>query len=259
MLCLCKTSILISFPGCKINIGLNIISKRIDGFHNLESIFYPVSWSDVLEFHASKQNELHTYGASLKIKNEDNIVWKALELLKKDYKFPSIELHLLKNVPNGAGLGGGSADGSAALNLINQEFDLNISNRKLIKYAEILGSDCPFFIDNKPKLVSGRGEILESTKLSLNGYYLKIINPGIHVSTQLAFSRISPRVPEFDLKKLNVSDISNWKSYLKNDFEESVFEKYPEIELIKNDMYENGALYSSMTSTRSSVFCIFKN
>lgn len=258
MLCLCKTSILISFPGCKINIGLNIVSKRNDGFHDLQSIFYPVSWSDVLEIHVAKESNLFNYGTSLRISNEENIVWQAFQLLKREYDLPPLEIHLLKNVPNGAGLGGGSANGSATLNLLNQKFNLKIPTEKLLNYSAILGSDCPFFIENKPALVKGRGEILNETNLSLKGFYIQIINPNIHISTQLAFSKITPKKPEFELEELSALDISNWKNYLFNDFEESVFEKYPLIKSIKDEMYEKGALYSSMTGTGSSVYGIFK-
>ena len=257
MLCLCQTSIVISFPGCKINIGLNIISKRNDGFHNLQSIFYPVSWSDVIEVNPSIKTQLFNYGTSLKIKKEDNIVWKAYQLIKNDYNLNPIHIHLLKNVPNGAGLGGGSADGSSVLNLLNSKFNLNISNSKLEDYAATLGSDCPFFINNIPRLVTGRGEILKPSSLSLKEYYLYIVHPEIHISTQIAFSNIKPKKPNSNLKDLVVEDIKSWKNYVINDFEKAIFKNYSILELIKNQLYDHGAIYASMTGTGSSMYGLF--
>tara|TARA_B100000508_G_C11465302_1_gene281488 strand:- start:1098 stop:1901 length:804 start_codon:yes stop_codon:yes gene_type:complete len=248
---------LISFPGCKINIGLNIVSKRNDGFHNLESVFYPINWTDVIELQPANETSVINHGNNLEIEKEENIVWKAVLILKQDFTIPEFDIHLLKNVPSGAGLGGGSANGSATLKLLNQELGLNISNNSLNEYAAKLGSDCPFFIQNKASFVTGRGEIIEPAALSLKNYWIYIIYPQIHISTALAFSNLKPKESDQQLESLDRLDISNWRNYVKNDFEESIFPEYPILKQLKNKMYNSGALYASMSGTGSSIYGIF--
>jgi 4-diphosphocytidyl-2-C-methyl-D-erythritol kinase len=255
---------MVSFPNCKINIGLNITGKRPDGYHNLETIFYPVQIKDAVEIIESENESNITFtstGNILDVKDNDNICVKAYRLLKNDYQqLPSVKMHLHKNIPMGAGLGGGSADASSVLLLLNKKFNLDISIEKLIDYALLLGSDCPFFIINKPCFASGRGEILEEIQLDLSAYKIIIVNPGIHVNTGEAFSNLNQSnfSPIGELQHQIKQDITTWKNFIKNNFELSVFKTYPAIGNIKNTLYENGALYSAMSGSGSTVYGIFK-
>jgi 4-diphosphocytidyl-2-C-methyl-D-erythritol kinase len=256
---------MVSFPNCKINIGLNITGKRADGFHNLETVFYPIGIKDALEIIPTKEEQYKdviftSSGNVLDIRDEDNLCVKAYRLLKKDYpQIPSIHIHLHKNIPMGAGMGGGSADASAVLVMLNTKFDLQISTKKLMEYALMLGSDCPFFIINKTCLAKGRGEILTALSLDLSAYQLLVVNPGIHINTAMAFSKLDSATfsNESVLEKNITKPISEWKNNISNDFEKPVFELHPPIEVIKNRLYENGAIYSAMSGSGSSVFGIF--
>lgn len=249
---------MISFPNAKINLGLNIVSKRADGYHDIESCFLPIPWCDVLEIIETDTFEFSATGLTIPGDITTNLVVKAYDLLKRDFEIPPVHIHLHKVIPMGAGLGGGSADASFVLNLLNDKFDLEVSVDRLELYAKQLGADCPFFIQNKPKLVSGIGEVFQEVQLDLEGYHLVVIHPSIHVSTQTAFSEIKPNNPEISVEDIMKLDISKWKGLLKNDFEESVFKKHPEIKKIKEDLYLNGAVYASMTGTGSSVFALFE-
>ncbi len=255
---------MVAFPNCKINIGLNIIGKRADGYHNLETIFYLVQIKDAIEIIESDIESDIIFTATgniVDVKDEDNLCVKAYRLLKKDFpQIPSVKMHLHKNIPMGAGLGGGSADASAVLLLLNNKFNLNISQEKLIDYALQLGSDCPFFIINKPCFATGRGEILQEIKLDLSAYKIMLVNPNIHVNTGEAFSDLNQNnfSPFGQLQNKIKQDITTWKNIIKNDFEKSVLEKYPEIGKIKNTLYENDAIYSAMSGSGSTVFGIFK-
>lgn len=250
--------VMIIFPNAKINLGLSVLNKREDGYHNLESIFLPVPLFDSLEF--IEANELK-FESSIEIDDEkSNSILKAYHLIKEIKDIPPVSIYVHKNIPIGAGLGGGSSNGAFMLTGLNQFFNLNLSVEKLEKLALKIGSDCPFFIQNKPKLVHGVGEILTDIAISLSGYYIVLINPMIHVSTQPAFSNFSiKKTPNPDLKKAMVSTpISDWKNVVFNDFEPSIFSQFPEIEEIKNQCYEQGALYASMTGTGSTVFGVFE-
>ncbi|MBS1610219.1 MAG: 4-(cytidine 5'-diphospho)-2-C-methyl-D-erythritol kinase [Bacteroidetes bacterium] len=254
---------MIAFPNCKINLGLNITSKREDGYHNLETVFAPVSLKDILEvIHADNSNNPIQYSSSgIPIDNElsNNLCAKAYHLLKKDFQdIPAIQLHLHKTIPTGAGLGGGSADGAFMLKMLNTKFNLGLSPEQLIQYALQLGSDCPFFIYNKPCFASGRGEIMEPVELNLSGYKILLVNPGIHVNTGQAFSQLTPAIPKISIKEIVKQPINNWKVLLKNDFEESVFKQHPEIKEIKESLYKSGAVYSSMSGSGSTVYGIFE-
>ncbi|MDR0793088.1 MAG: 4-(cytidine 5'-diphospho)-2-C-methyl-D-erythritol kinase [Chitinophagaceae bacterium] len=251
------------FPNGKINLGLRVVKKREDGFHNIETVFFPVSVEDALEVivNNAPQNEVAFSASGIAVagSEENNLCIKAYHLLKKKFpQLPGIKLHLHKAIPTGAGLGGGSADGAFTLKLINEKFSLGISEKQLINYALLLGSDCPFFIVNKPCIATGRGEILKEIQLNLSGYYLLIINPGIHVNTGWAFSKITPCQPTESLEQIIQTPVETWKENLLNDFEKPVFAQYPEIENIKKTLYQNNALYASMTGTGSTVFGIFK-
>ncbi len=250
---------MIAFPNCKINLGLNIIAKRNDGFHDLETVFYPLLIEDAVELIQSEKTEFTISGLPVAGNAVDNLCVKAYQLLKKDFPdLPQVKIHLHKTIPMGAGLGGGSADGAFMLKLINDKFNLHISDYDLLKYAEQLGSDCPFFILNKPCFATGRGEILEEINLNLKGYKIVLVHPGIHINTAWAFSKIKPSFPLNSIKEIIQQPNSTWKEELKNDFEEPVFSQYPEIKKIKDNLYNMGAVYSSMTGSGSAVFGIFE-
>lgn len=250
------------FPNCKINLGLHILNKREDGFHNLETVFYPISINDALEIIPAADTDLHFSQTGLTVDgNEaDNICVKAYHLLKKDFlQLPGIKMHLHKAIPMGAGLGGGSADGAFALQLLNTTFKLQLTQQQLINYALQLGSDCPFFIINQPCFATGRGEIMEPVSLDLSAYKIAIINPGIHVNTGWAFSQLTPAVPAKSIQQIITQPVQTWKDELKNDFEDVVFAAHPLIKSIKETLYNSGALYAAMSGSGSTVFGIFKD
>ena len=250
---------MVSFPNCKINLGLNIVNKRYDGYHDIETVFFPIRLRDALEMIEREKFEFSTSGFSIEGEPEKNLCIKAYDLLKKDFpQLPAVQMHLHKTIPMGAGLGGGSADGAFTLKLLNKKFELSLSEKQLISCSLKLGSDCPFFILNKPCFATGRGEILEETDLDLSEYKFLIVRPPIHISTVLAFSTIKPLKPIKSIKQIIQQSISTWKAELINDFENSVFEKYPEVKNIKDKLYDAGAIYASMSGSGSAVYGIFK-
>ncbi len=253
---------MVLFPNSKINLGLHIIRKRPDGYHDLETVFYPLAIQDGLEVikndNTKEDIRISFSGIPINGKNEDNSSFKAYWLLKKDFpQLPAVMIHLHKTIPAGSGLGGGSADGAFTLRLLNQKFALGLPTEHLLDYALQLGSDCPFFIINKPCFATGRGEFLEPISIDLSTHKFVIANPGIHVSTAEAFSLLNPSLPSKSIKEIVQQPIETWKTDLRNDFEESVFKKYPAIGTIKAKMYESGAVYSSMTGSGSAVYGIF--
>ncbi len=248
---------MIGFPNAKINIGLNVVEKRLDGFHNLETIFYPVNIFDSLELIEAKELRFHSYGLQIPGEGSDNLCVKAFQLMKEKFGIPNLEIHLLKNIPFGAGLGGGSADAAWVLKMINEKFDLNLSVPDLEVFAATLGSDCPFFIQNSAQYASGRGEILSPTNLGLHNYSFALIKPNFGISTKEAFSGLSPKASNQDLRELVKLQVESWRGVIKNDFEESLFPKFPILEKIKNDLYEKGAIYASMSGSGSTLFGIF--
>lgn len=251
---------MICFPNAKINLGLNIVSRRNDGYHNLETIFYPIPVKDALEIIIKKEQDADTFiEAGIKVDSspEANLAMKALKLMRENYDFPFVEVHLLKKIPFGAGLGGGSADASFMLKLINKTFGSGATDEELASLAIKLGADCPFFIYNRPMFASGIGEIFDPVNFSLKDYSFVLIKPDIHVSTKDAFSLVKPTSPDISLKEIIKKPVQDWKDIMINDFEASVFEKYPAIGEIKNKLYDNGALYASMTGSGSSIFGIF--
>ena len=254
---------MVVFPNCKINLGLHVTKKREDGYHEIASIFYPIAWHDALEIIPTKKEssniQFTTTGLTIPGNLNANLCVKAYELLKKDFpQIPSIKMHLHKAIPMGAGLGGGSSDAAAVLQLMNKYFQLNITNQQLQKYALMLGSDCPFFLLNKPALAIGRGEILQPIKLSLQQYQFVLLFPSIHISTAWAFQQITPTMPEVNLLDIVEQDISKWKNTLVNDFEIPVFKQHPDLALLKNQLYANGALYAAMSGSGSTLFGIFE-
>lgn len=254
-----SSELMIAFPNCKINLGLNIIGKREDGYHDLETVFLPIPFTDVLEIIASqKTNEFIVTGIAVG-NDENNLCIKAYNLLKKDFsELPAIKMHLHKVIPLGAGLGGGSADAAFTLKLLNEKFKLNLQNEQLLNYALQLGSDCPFFIINKPCFATGRGEILKPINVDLSNYKIMLINLDIHISTRDAFSKIIPAKPKVSVKEIIAQPVETWKDNLYNDFEIPVFESYPEIKKIKEDLYDNGAVYASMSGSGGTVYALFK-
>jgi 4-diphosphocytidyl-2-C-methyl-D-erythritol kinase len=249
---------MVAFPPCKINLGLSIISKREDGFHDLETCFYPVPWTDILEIIPAKELAFSYSGNSIPGKAEDNLCLKAYYLLKADFDIAPVKIHLHKIIPIGAGLGGGSSDAAYTLRLLNDIFTLSLSVDQLKDYASKLGSDCSFFVQDKPMLGSGKGEILTEIGVSLSDFYLVIVKPAFHVSTQEAYSGITPKRPQIKINEIVKQPIGNWKETLKNDFEESIFKKYPAIAEVKAKFYSSGAIYASMSGSGSSVFALFE-
>lgn len=251
---------MICFPNAKINLGLNIISKRTDGYHDLETIFYPIQIKDALEIIVSNQSEdsFIESGQKVGISADSNLVMKALKLMRDHFDIPIIEVHLLKKIPFGAGIGGGSADATFMLKLLNDKFSLGANDDLLAQLARKLGADCPFFINNRPAFASGIGEVLEDVPLCLDNYFFVLVKPNIHVSTKEAFSMIQPQTPDISLKEIIQRPINEWRYCMKNDFEESIFPQFPEIAKIKERLYSLGALYSSMSGSGSSVYGIFE-
>jgi len=262
---------MVVFPNCKINLGLHVLNKRADGFHDLSTVFYPIALNDSLEI-IRVNDEINTNkdgntpivfsqsGLPIEGDASNNLCIKAYHLLKDAYpnQVPNIAMHLHKTIPMGAGLGGGSSDGAFALMALNEVFHLGLSKEQLIAYALKLGSDCPFFIMNTPCIAGGRGELLNPITLDLSAYQFVLINPNIHIGTGWAFSNVTPKLPTIPIEEIIHQPITSWKELLINDFEAPAIEHYPNIGTIKKYLYDCGAIYSSMTGSGSTVFGIFK-
>lgn len=254
---------MLRFPNAKINLGLHITRKREDGFHDLETIFYPVkTMRDALEFvPATKEiGNFHASGLPVGGDEQTNLVCRAYKLMCERFaeKVPPLDIYLHKAIPMGAGLGGGSADAAFALQMLNEICGLGLVGEELEAMALELGSDCPFFIRNTPQYATGRGQQMEPVAIDLSAYQIELVCPDVHVSTRAAFSRVMPKPSTFDLKTLSQIPVDEWKNVLKNDFEESVFIQFPEIAAVKERLYANGALYASMSGSGSAVYGIFK-
>lgn len=252
---------MIAFPNCKINLGLHILQKRTDGFHDLQTVFYPFPLTDALEMvqHNGPDTVLNVTGILLDTTPQENICYRAWLLLKKDFPgLPVVRMHLHKVIPSGAGLGGGSADGAFALVLLNKKFRLGLSEEQLSAYALQLGSDCPFFILNRPCLAEGRGEILTRIDIDLESYTIVLVYPQVHITTSVAFAKIIPSKNRMQVNEIITKPVPEWKKLLVNDFEKSIFETYPEIAAIKKTLYDNGAVYASMSGTGSTVYGLFE-
>ncbi|MCL2651776.1 MAG: 4-(cytidine 5'-diphospho)-2-C-methyl-D-erythritol kinase [Candidatus Azobacteroides sp.] len=251
---------MLCFPNAKINLGLNVVSKRTDGYHNIETVFYPIDIKDALEVvpAAGEKGIFKQSGILLDGNPGKNLVVKAYSLLKEKYSLPEIDIYLRKNIPFGAGLGGGSADAAFMLKLLNNVYELHLSEGKLEELASQLGADCPFFIHNKPVFATGTGNIFTPVELSLKGYFIVLVKPDIYISTKEAFVMIQPKPPVLSLKEIIKDPPETWKSKMINDFEPSVFFQRPTIKYIKEKLYDFGAIYASMSGSGSSVFGIFK-
>ena len=252
---------MVVFPNAKINLGLDVVAKRNDGFHDIETVFYPINLCDVLEIVETKNSTSSFLNSGIEIDtpSDNNLCIKALNILKKDFPIPEVDIFLYKKIPFGAGLGGGSANAANVLMLLNKMFLLNIDDEKLMQYAAQLGSDCAFFIKNKPMLAQGRGEILQSANVDLSGYYFVLIKPNLSINTAQAYANIKPQQPEISIENIVTKSIEDWKYFLKNDFEPNVFAQFPEIKKIKETLYSKGAIYASMSGTGSSVYGIFND
>ena len=263
------------FPNIKINLGLFITGKRLDGLHNIESIFYPVQWHESLEIiergespsdfsQIQSQVEMGkvrftSYGIPIPGNVDSNLCIKVYQLLEEWYNMPAMDIHLLKTLPIGAGLGGGSADAAFTLKALKDYFQLRISDAEAKDLLAKVGSDCPFFWENKPMFVFGRGERMRPIDVDLSDYYILIVNPNIHISTKEAYAGVNPSPPAIDLEMIPSIDVDGWKDVLVNDFEASIFPNYPIIRDVKEELYNRGALYASMTGSGSTLFGIFKD
>ena len=258
---------MVLFPNCKINLGLHVAGKRADGYHDLETVFYPVPLKDAAEITTTAPRKDHPEfdltltGTQIPGELSNNLCTKAWQLIKNDFPdIPAVRMHLHKAIPIGGGLGGGSSDGAFTLILLNEELKLNLSTEKLLAYALKLGSDCPFFILNKPCYATGRGEDMEEINVPLNGYHFVIIDPAIHISTAEAFRDITISKNQFSsVREIVTQSPDTWEGNLVNQFEEPVFKKHPQLQAIKQKLYDSGATYASMTGTGSCIYGIFHN
>ena len=257
---------MINFPIAKINLGLNVVEKRPDGYHNLQTVFYPVPIKDALEVHVMDEAFPSDSDCDLKVTNitiegdeQRNLVVRAYQLLKQDFPtLPRIHSHLWKGIPTQAGMGGGSSDCAYMMLLLNQQFQLGLTDEQLIEYAAKLGADCAFFILSRPCYAEGIGEKLQPIDLSLSGYYIAVVRPDIPVPTKEAFSRIRPHYPAQNCRETVMQPVETWRDTLINDFEESVFALHPEIGNIKQQLYDMGATYAAMSGSGSALFGLFK-
>lgn len=250
---------MLAFANAKINLGLYVTEKRPDGYHNLETVFYPVKINDVIEITDAGETTCQIKGIDIPGSTTDNICLKAFDLLKKDFDLPAQQITLLKNIPVGAGLGGGSSDAAFLIKLLNDKFQLGLNTHQMEDYARQLGADCAFFINNRPVFAEGKGDEFSEVDVDLSGYKIILVKPPVHVSTADAYSGIVPHRSSKSLKDLIQLPLKDWKSNLKNDFEDTVFLKYPEIATVKQALYHEGAIFAAMSGSGSSVFAIFED
>ena len=250
---------MITFPNAKINLGLNIVERRPDGYHNLETVFYPIPLTDALEIVPVSGNDstLTCHGRIVDCPPEKNLVMRAYRMMESIYKLPPVDIHLYKHIPDGAGLGGGSSDAAHTLTMLNEMFKLGLSNKQLAEIAAKLGADCPFFVYNRPMMATGIGEMLAPIDLSLQGYTLLLIKPAISVPTAEAYSRVIPNIPEQHVDELVSLPLKEWQRLLVNDFEASVMTLHPELAIIKQTLIDAGAIYAAMSGSGSSIFGIY--
>ncbi|HXH99976.1 MAG TPA: 4-(cytidine 5'-diphospho)-2-C-methyl-D-erythritol kinase [Sphingobacteriaceae bacterium] len=249
---------MVAFPNAKINIGLNITDRRPDGYHNLESIFYPVSVRDVVEVIEAPYLQFTASGLDIPGSLADNLCMKAFTLIAKDYDLSPVHIHLHKHIPIGAGLGGGSADAAFFIRLLSDKFNLGLTDEQMEGYSRTLGADCAFFIRNKPVFACGRGDEFKSVDLDLSNYFVVLVMPDVQISTSEAYRGVKPTKPQTSLSELIHLPVAEWKNQIKNDFEPTIFKNHPSIRGVKAGLYEAGALYASMSGSGSSVYGIFK-
>jgi 4-diphosphocytidyl-2-C-methyl-D-erythritol kinase len=256
---------MICFPNAKINLGLNIVEKRSDGFHNIETIFYPIQWCDALEVIENKEFKkgdekinLSLSGIVVEGNTQDNLITKAYKLVDTAYNLPPVKAHLHKVIPMGAGLGGGSSDAAFFIKLLNDKFSLNLSAIEQLSLAKQLGSDCAFFMKNKPVYASEKGDVFSKVEVDLSQYCIVVVYPAVHSNTALAYKGVVPAKPQKNIQSIITSEIENWKEDLVNDFEKTIFLQHPELQNVKNAFYTKGALYASMSGSGSAVYGVFK-
>ncbi|HNY59938.1 MAG: 4-(cytidine 5'-diphospho)-2-C-methyl-D-erythritol kinase [Bacteroidales bacterium] len=252
---------MISFPNAKINLGLSVIACRDDGFHNIETLFYPVPLFDILELVKSSDIKTKFTRSGIEVASDydSDLCMRALNLLKKDFEIPPLKIHLHKNIPPGAGLGGGSSDGAFMIKMLNEYFELGLTEQQMENYAGILGSDCPFFIRNHPRFAKGKGNEFEDVNIDLSGYFLLIIKPPFSISTKEAYESIKPSKSQVNLYKLSELPVSQWQGKMVNDFETVVFKKHPILSEIKSNLYELGAVFALMSGSGTAIYGIFKH
>ena len=258
---------MITYPNAKLNLGLNVVAKRADGYHDLETVFYPVPITDALEVFPMDPDFPSAVDCDLKVTNlhiegdeQKNLVVRAYQLLKQDFPtLPRIHAHLYKGIPTQAGMGGGSSDCGFMITLLNRQFQLGLTDQQMIDYAARLGADCAFFVLNQPCYAEGIGERLQPIALDLTGWYLAVVRPDIPVSTREAFSLIVPQHPAQNCRDIVMQPVETWRDALTNDFEKSVFALHPEIGAIKDQLYEMGAVYAAMSGSGSSLFGLFRH
>ena len=259
---------MIVYPNAKINLGLNVVARRADGYHDIETIFYPVPLQDALEITplspetmatSTSRHHFRQAGTPLDCAPKDNLVLRAIALLEKDFQLPPLDIYLYKHIPAGAGLGGGSADAAFAMRLVNEKFRLGLSDEDMRKRLAALGADCPFFLLGKPAFATGIGDQLTPIDLDLKGWHLVLVKPDIHVSTADAYAAVTPQEPLLPLHVIIRRPVSEWQSLMHNDFEQSVFLKFPEIAAIKDRLLDLGATYAAMSGSGSCVYGLFTN
>ena len=255
---------MLTFPNAKINLGLNITRRKLDGYHDLETVFYPIPLEDALEIvplqaAGAQKYVLHLHGDEVAGHPEDNLVVKAYRMLDQDFDLPPTDIHLFKHIPSGAGLGGGSADAAFMLKMLNELYAIGLTEEQLEAYAARLGADCAFFIRNKPVYAEGIGNLFTPISLSLEGYKLWVVKPDVFVSTRDAFAQVRPRPADVSPKESVRLPLAEWRHSLVNDFEESIFPRFPRIAEIKEEMYRMGAIYASMSGSGSSVYGLFSD
>jgi len=248
---------MISFPNAKINLGLRVLRRRSDGFHDIETVFYPVGLHDSLEIIPAPGSETTIAHYGIPVPGDDDLCLKACALLGESHDLPPVAIHLLKGIPVGAGLGGGSSDAARTLLMLNNMFGLGLGDAALEQLAAKLGSDCAFFIRNRPVLASGRGEVLEDVDTGLAGKLLLLADPGIHISSREAYAMVRPAAGRPSLREIIKTPVGEWKDFLVNDFEQPVFSLYPRVREIRELMYAAGAQYASMSGSGSVVYGIF--
>lgn len=257
---------MIDFPNAKINLGLHVTAKRTDGFHDIETVFYPLKFSDILEILPIEKPDNDSTSFSFKSSGlnipglpAENLSVKAWSVMQKKYSLSATAIHLHKLIPPGSGLGGGSSDATHMIKLVNRLYKLNLTNSELRRIASETGSDCAFFVQNEPVLAWGKGDRLKQIEINLKGYFLRLVLPGIEVSTKFAYGKTTPKNPEQSLEKIIMLPVDKWKNSLVNDFEKPIFSIYPELKKIKDQLYESGAVYASMSGSGSSVYGIYEN
>ena len=258
---------MITFPVAKINLGLNVVEKRADGYHNLQTVFYPVPIMDALEIVPMSDGFPSDVDCDLKVTNitiegdeQRNLVVRAYHLLKADYpELPRVHAHLWKGIPTQAGMGGGSSDCGYMIRLLNETFDMGLSSEQMQQYAARLGADCAFFIESRACYAEGIGERLQPIDLDLSGWHIGVVRPDIPVPTKEAFSRIHPHYPALNCRDVVKQPVETWRDRLTNDFEESVFVLHPEIGAVKEQLYKMGATYAAMSGSGSALFGLFKD